>query len=100
MKSGIAICLASACLAMPAMAQDATPLIRVYMDAPYFYEIMGTPLGGSEVQLMVEGKEVGSSIITYDCDSGEYGETVEQDWTGGAELYIPAALLAYRQLYC
>lgn len=93
-----------AALVLPAAAQEATPLIRVYIDTPYFYDIM---LAGSEMsdtgrslELTVEGKEVGASTIAYDCSNGDYTETVKTEWTGGAEAFLPAALMAYDNLYC
>lgn len=101
--------LAAACAALvtPAAAQQAEgrPLLRVYVDTPYFYDIIATGIDASDpqaqrVELTVEGKEVGGSTITYSCVNGDYGETVTTPWTGGADAFIPAALMAYSRLYC
>lgn len=105
MKSALLAGLALAALALPAHAQDAVPLLRVYIDAPYFYEITAQKQDGSDerthvLQVSVEGKEVGSSYVTYDCENGEFGEDVVQEWTGGADQFLPAALKAYRNLNC
>lgn len=95
-----------ATLATPVLAQEAgTPLIRVYVDAPYFYEILATVSDATDprahaITLMAEGKEVGESRLVYDCETGDYSEKLVSDWTGGAELYIPTALMAYHHLYC
>lgn len=92
---------------MPALAQEGegAPLIRVYIDTPYYYEIMLNQIdwsdpGAQKFELYVEGKEVGSSEIVYDCMSGDYTETVTSDWTGSAPDFLPAALMAYRNLFC
>lgn len=101
--------LAAACaaLVLPAAAQETQgmPLLRVYIDAPYFYEIVATNIDASDPQaqridLVVEGKEVGASTVIYSCANGDYSETVTSDWTGGADAYIPAALMAYGSLRC
>lgn len=95
-----------AALVMPVAAQDTvgTPLIRVYIDDPYFYDITLTGSDMSEtgrrLELAVEGKEVGASTVDYDCANGEFTESVTTEWTGGAEAFLPAALKAYDNLYC
>lgn len=101
------VALFAASLAMPVMAQEsaATPLLRVYIDAPYFYEILAdvTDSGDPRAQaltLLVEGKEVGESRLVYDCETGDYSEEVVTEWTGGAEQFMPPALMAYRYLHC
>lgn len=89
---------------VPATAQGGTPLLRVYIDSPYFYDIMLTGSDMSEtgrrVELALEGKEVGASTVDYNCGTGDYTETVTIPWTGGAEAFLPAALKAYDSLYC
>ena len=91
-------------IAAPAVAQEAMPLLRVYVDTPYFYEIMltGNEMSetGRRLKLVVEGKEVGASTIEYDCVNGQYSESVTTPWTGSANAYIPAALMAYNNLFC
>lgn len=105
MKPPIAIAFMAA-LASPTVAQsDGVPLIRVYIDQPYFYEILafadGDQTGPSHtLKLLVEGKEVGASDIVLDCESGDYVETVTDEWTGNSADYVLAALMAYRNLFC
>ena len=104
----IAVILALALpLAMPAFAQDSagTPLIRVYIDAPYFYEILADVTDGSDpraqdLTLLVEGKEVGESKLVYDCETGDYSEKVVTEWTGQSKLFMQPALMAYHVLHC
>lgn len=93
--------------ALPVAAQDdaGVPLIRVYIDAPYFYELVARQNnfddpGAQSFHLVVEGKEVGTSEIVIDCVTGEYAETVTSDWTGKAADFVPAAIKAYENLYC
>lgn len=105
MKCALLAGLALIAVTLPAQAQEGVPLIRVYIDAPYFYEITAEKQDGSDerthvLAVSVEGKEVGSSYVTYDCENGEFGEDVVQLWTGGADAFLPAALLSYRNLYC
>ena len=96
-----------AALVLPAAAQEGegVPLLRVYIDAPYFYDILANVTDSSDpkaqhIDLTVEGKEVGASSIVYSCKDGAYSQTVTSDWTGNAANFIPAALMAYRDLYC
>lgn len=105
MKIAVIAALAAA-LVSPALAQESgTPLIRIYIDSPYFYEILASVSDSSDprahvLSLLAEGKEVGESRLVYDCETGDYSEKVAIEWTGGAELYIPAALMAYHHLHC
>jgi hypothetical protein len=106
MKIAIIAALAAS-LMSPALAQETggTPLLRVYIDAPYYYEILASVSDSSDprahvINLLVEGKEVGESRLVYDCETGDYSDKLVSDWTGGAELYIPAALMAYHHLFC
>lgn len=97
-------CLAASSL-LPAQAQEGLPLLRVYIDTPYFYDILATDIDDGDLDaikldLVVEGKEVGSSSIVYSCNSGEYRESVSNDWSGHAANYIPAALMSFADLYC
>lgn len=101
--------LAAALIAFvtPAVAQDGDglPLLRVYVDTPYFYDILATNIDSSDPQahridLVVEGKEVGASSIVYSCANGDYSEAVTSEWSGGAEAFIPAALLSYARRVC
>ncbi|MET3927252.1 hypothetical protein [Devosia sp. 2618] len=101
------VAAALAALIVPAIAQEGegTPLLRVYIDTPYFYDLIATDIdnadpGANLFELYVEGKEVGASLITYDCVRGEYLEQVTQEWTGNAPSYVPAAMMAYSDLYC
>lgn len=92
--------------ASPISAEErGTPLLRVYIDTPYFYDILFEPLlafdpAGTTIRLYVEGKEVGESEIALDCGSKDYTETVLRDWSGGSAEFIPAALMSYRNLLC
>lgn len=106
MKS-VLVGAALAALTPLAAAQDSegVPLIRVYIDAPYFYELVArendwSDPGAQTFELVVEGKEVGTSEIVVDCITGQYSETVTSDWTGNAADFVPAALTAYKNLYC
>ncbi|KKB10849.1 hypothetical protein VE25_15805 [Devosia geojensis] len=97
--------LGAALLAGPASAQSAVPLLRVYIDHPYFYEFQAdiAPRGDEgryRLHVFLEGKEVGKSEIVYDCASGAYEETEIDAWTGGAEAFLPAALMSFARLYC
>ena len=81
------------------------PLLRVYIDAPYFYEILADVTDSSDpraqaLTLRVEGKEVGESQLVYDCGTGDYSEKVVAEWTGGAEQFMQPALMAYHHLHC
>ena len=93
-------------LIAPVAAQEVAgrPLIRVYIDDPYFYDILltGSEMSetGRRLELAVEGKEVGASTIDYDCSNGDFTETVTTPWTGGADAFIPAALKSYDNLFC
>ena len=89
----------------PAAAQDAAPLLRVYIDAPYYYEFMAVPgtadaAGIVPVSLSLEGKEVGAADVAYNCVDGTYDIAVTEDLTGNSGDYIDAALLAFGQLQC
>ncbi|UJW84469.1 hypothetical protein [Devosia sp. SL43] len=106
MKIAIATAVIAA-LVSPALAQEATgtPLIRVYIDAPYFYDILADVSDATDprahaLSLIVEGKEVGESRLVYDCETGDYSEKVVTEWTGGADLFMQPALIAYHNLYC
>lgn len=97
----------AAALASPAFAQDSagTPLLRVYIDAPYYYDILADVSDSSDprahaLTLLVEGKEVGESRLVYDCETGDYSEKVVTEWTGRAGLFMQPALMAYHDLYC
>jgi len=92
--------------APPAFAQgEGTPLLRVYIDTPYFYDFFAT-VGETDadgllpVHLYIEGKEVGEADIRYDCANDTFEQTVTTDWTGNAAEFVPAALLALDGLYC
>lgn len=90
---------------LPAAAQDGLPLLRVYIDTPYFYDILATNIEADDPQaikldLLVEGKEVGTSSVVYSCKTGDYSETVADEWSGNAANYIPSALMAFHDLYC
>jgi hypothetical protein len=106
MKIAIAATLAAA-LVLPASvhANEAVPLLRVYIDAPYFYDILadisdnGDPRAHA-MTLKVEGKEVGESRMVYDCETGDYSEKVATEWTGRSALFVQPALMAYSDLYC
>ena len=94
-------------LVSPALAQDnqAIPLLRVFIDAPYFYDILANVGDSSDPQahnltLLVEGKEVGESRLVYNCDTGDYAEMVVTDWSGNSARFIQPALMAYHDLYC
>lgn len=105
MKHLLPLVLLAGALATPTLAQEGRPLLRVYMDAPYFYEVMllGEDVsqpGQPRLELAIEGKEVGGSTIAYDCQSGTYEETVTTDYTGGAGAFVPAALQAYAAVSC
>jgi hypothetical protein len=96
---------AIAVFAAPVTAQEAVPLLRVYIDTPYYYEILAIPDASNDAReqrmtLLVEGKEVGESVVALDCKSGDYSEEVVTDWTGSAPDFVPAALQAYRNLFC
>jgi hypothetical protein len=104
MKPLLAACLL-ALGASAASAAEASPVLRVYIDTPYFYDILiatddATDPRAMALTLSVEGKEVGGSTVVYDCKSGDYAETVTQDWTGNAARYVPTALMAYADLHC
>jgi hypothetical protein len=106
MKIALAAVLVAA-LVSPALAQEATgtPLIRVYIDTPYFSDILADVSDATDprahaLSLIVEGKEVGESRLVYDCDTGDYSEKVVTEWTGDAALFVDAALIAYHNLYC
>lgn len=91
--------------ALPAMAQDVVLLLRVYIDTPYFYELIAEPLADNDagtyhLKVFVEGKEVGESEVMYHCADGTYEETVTSEWTGGSANYLPAALMAFKDLWC
>lgn len=101
------VAMALVAFALPAAAQDdaGVPLLRVYIDTPYFYELIARQNnfddpGAQSFELVVEGKEVGTSEIVIDCITGEYSETVTSDWTGNAADFVPAAIKAYENLYC
>lgn len=90
---------------LPAAAQNDLTLLRVYIDAPYFYDILASNIEADDPQaikldLLVEGKEVGASSMLYSCKTGDYSETVVDEWSGNAANYIPAALMAFHDLYC
>ena len=96
-----------AALAGPAIAQESagTPLLRVYIEAPYFYDILADVSDSTDprahaLTLSVEGKEVGQSRLVYDCETGDYSEKVEIEWTGRSALFVQSALMAYHDLYC
>jgi hypothetical protein len=106
MKFALIATLAVA-LASPAFAQEneAVPLLRVHIDAPYFYDILADISDSSdprahELTLMVEGKEVGESRLVYDCETGDYSEKVVVEWSGHSGLFMQPALIAYHDLYC
>lgn len=89
----------------PAMAQQVgVPLLRVYVEDPYFYDIVADvsePNGQQwSVRLYAEGKEVGESEIVYDCVEGIYDEVVTTEWTGGSPHFVAPALVAFDHLYC
>lgn len=88
-----------------AQGQSAFPLLRVYMDQPYFYDVLAEVLkeeGESAyvLRVAIEGKEVGRSEVVYDCANGGYEETEIDAWTGGAKDFLPAALMSFGRLYC
>lgn len=94
-------------LVSPALAQNsaASPLLRVYIDAPYFYDILANVSDTRDVRahvlnLVVEGKEVGESRLVYDCETGDYTEEVVTEWTGRSGLFVQPALMAYHDLHC
>ncbi|QQR36430.1 hypothetical protein JI749_01980 [Devosia oryziradicis] len=94
-------------LVSPALAQEdgVTPLLRVYIDAPYFYDIVANVGDASDprahaLTLTLAGKEVGEMRIVYDCETGDYTEEVVIPWTGRSELFLGSALMAYHELYC
>ncbi|MFD1252511.1 hypothetical protein DEVEQU_03453 [Devosia equisanguinis] len=92
-------------LASPALAQgDGLPLLRVYIDTPYFYELVAYNVEESgdhqRFDLVVEGKEVGTAAIDLDCASGEFSQTETEPLTGSAASFIEPAVRAYRQLLC
>ena len=94
-----------ATLSGPAAAQDAAPVLRVYIDAPYYYEFMAVPgpadrAGIVPVTLSLEGKEVGAAEIAYNCADGTYDVAIIEEFTGNSGDYIEAALLAFGQLHC
>lgn len=91
----------------PALAQDERmPLLRVYIDTPYFYEFMAVPQGEpgdaeQKLDVYIEGKEVGESQVTYHCADHSFEETeVVVEWTGQSHDFLPAALMAFAGLYC
>jgi hypothetical protein len=107
MRKGIAVlaCLSAVLSAGAAAAQSSVPLLRVYIDHPYFYDFLAdiAPQGDEgtyRLHVFLEGKEVGKSQIVYDCASGEYEETGIEAWSGGAEAFLPAALMSFARLYC
>ncbi|GLQ58102.1 hypothetical protein [Devosia nitrariae] len=88
-----------------AQGQSGVPLLRVYIDQPYFYDVLaeGVREEGETayaLDVVLEGKEVGRSEVVYDCASGDYEETEIDAWTGGAKDFLPAALLSFAQRYC
>lgn len=89
---------------LPASGQtEGVPLIRVYIDTPYYYELVAYNTDGEQRQtfeLVAEGKEVGAATIDLDCASGDYTQTIAQDWTGTSGDFVPAAVMAYRNLFC
>jgi hypothetical protein len=106
MNRVLALVLA-ATLASPALAQDdsGTPLLRVYIDAPYFYEILAKVSDATDprahvLTLTLEGKEVGETRIVYDCETGDYSEAVVIQWSGRSGLFLGPALMAYHELNC
>ncbi|MDB5506041.1 MAG: hypothetical protein JWR75_679 [Devosia sp.] len=89
----------------PAAAQDAVPLLRVYIDAPYYYEFMAVPgtadaAGIVPVSLSLDGKEIGAADIAYNCANGTYDIAITEEFTGNSGDYIDTALLAFGQLQC
>lgn len=101
----IAVAGAMAISAGAAHGQSAFPLLRVYIDQPYFYDVLAEVVSekGESAYVLhvsIEGKEVGRSEVAYDCASGEYEETEVDAWTGGAKDFLPAALMSFARLYC
>lgn len=97
----------AATLVSPAFAQEdgGTPLLRVYIDAPYFYDILAKVSDATDprahvLTLTLEGKEIGEMRIVYDCETGDYSEEVVTQWTGRSELFLGPALMAYHELHC
>jgi len=107
MRQGLAVlaCLCAMLSVGSAAAQSSVPLLRIYIDHPYFYEFLAdvAPRGDEgryRLHVFLEGKEVGKSEVVYDCASGGYEETGIEAWTGGAEAFLPAALMSFARLYC
>ncbi len=106
MKRALALAI-TLTLVSPALAQEegGTPLLRVYIDAPYFYDIVANVGDASDprahaLTLTLAGKEVGEMRIVYDCETGDYTEEVVIPWTGRSALFLGPALMAYHELYC
>jgi len=108
MLKPLSILVATALLgaALPVQAQDqALPLLRVYIDAPYFYDFLAevgpTDADGRyPLRLYIEGKEVGEAKVLYDCDTHSGKQTPVTEWSGAAGDFVAAALLSFDHLYC
>ncbi len=86
-------------------ANAPTTLLTVPMYDPFSYSFLATPLPQSspdtvEFKVTVEGKEVGESFIRLNCKSGSYEDTQLGLWTGGAEAFLPAAMINAQRLLC
>lgn len=100
-----AIALLGLLLASPVLAQeDGVPLLRVYIDTPYYYEFLAVNIaesgGHQRFDLMIEGKEVGAATIDLDCATGAFSQKETDPWTGSAGAFVDAAVMAYRELLC
>ncbi|MET3899396.1 hypothetical protein ABIB57_003351 [Devosia sp. UYZn731] len=92
--------------AVPAQAQDASmPLLRVYIDTPYFYDFLADvgavdANGLYPVHVYLEGKEVGEANVLYNCAEHTWEQSPVVDWSGFSGDFLSAALLSFDHLYC